>query len=129
MSTRMLAMQAKKAYYKAMPSETIKHLEIETYELHSVKVMVQIDYDKEKISLMEKSPNGGLTPKKWVFADREVGYMAGWRNILAAMEMAFSAAEVKLKKHLAHKEKNEVKFQIRVAKMLAKEAKPTRHHL
>lgn len=67
-----------------------KHFEIRHYEKDGVKVIVQIDYDNEQISLVEHQRNVGKAmpvtqryqPKKWMFVNREIEYMDGWRNIL-----------------------------------------------
>lgn len=77
-----------------------KFFEREEYETNGIKVLVEIDYKNEKISLVEDIGKGNYVPKRWVFASREVEYMDGWRNILKAMEHAFTEAEKKLEKHL-----------------------------
>ncbi len=76
--------------------------ELREYDHLGVKVRVHIDYDRETISLVESVRNGQgvFDAKKWVFASRSVQYMAGWRNILAAMEFAFTEAEKDLRKHI-----------------------------
>lgn len=75
----------------------MQNLEIYTHEYEGVKVIVKINYDNETISLQEKA-NGawGYTDKKWVFASRTIGYMAGWRNICEAIIDATKVAEAKL---------------------------------
>lgn len=84
-----------------------KHLEVKTYAHKGVSVMVKIDYDKGTISLMEKNHNMGSqdVPKKWVFAERGIEYMAGWLNILEAMSLAIGKAESELLAHQKAKEK------------------------
>lgn len=79
----------------------MKHLEIETYTKHEIKVMVKIDYDNKTISLVEKREQSGeFFPKSWVFGKREVGYMPGWLQILDAMKFAIVQAQTKLQAHL-----------------------------
>lgn len=73
----------------------MKHLEIKTYSYQGINVQVSIDFDKGTISLTENRIN----PKKWVFAERQIEYMAGWQNILDAMKNAITLAEGELEKH------------------------------
>lgn len=73
----------------------MKHFEIKTYTHQGINVQVAIDYDKGTISLTENRTN----PKKWVFAERTIEYMAGWQNILDAMKSAITLAESELDKH------------------------------
>lgn len=65
------------------------------YEYQGIKIMVEIDYVGEKISLIEKE-NGQYRPKKWVFGERQLQYMDGWLKILAAMEYAIKEAQAEL---------------------------------
>lgn len=96
-----------------------KHLEIKAYTHLGVRVLVEIDYDKEVISLLEQ-PQRNAT-KKWVFAGRGLEYIAGWRNVLSAMEYAISQAEADLKKHVNAKEKEKVRMHIKVMRAAEKE--------
>ena len=83
------------------PGEIKKHLEIETYMYAGVEVRVRIDYDAGHISLLDQR-NG---VKKWVFAERQLEYMQGWQNILAAMKYAIEQATKKLEKREAARAK------------------------
>ncbi len=83
-----------------------KHLEIKTYVFGGIGVRVRIDYVHEKISLL----NNDDKAKQWVFAERTLEYMAGWRNILWAMEHAIGKAEAELQKHQTAVERK--KFQL-----------------
>jgi hypothetical protein len=85
---------------------TRKHFEIVEHTTFGVRVLVEIDYDKGTVSLLEQPQRNAF--KKWIFAGREVEYMAGWRNILTAMERAISFAEAALRKHQATVEKEKV---------------------
>ena len=87
-------------------SPPIKHLEIKEYSLNSVSVLVKIDYDKETISLLEAGSNP--SPKRWMFAERGIEFMQGWRNILDAMRYAIDQAEADLDKHLKAREKEKI---------------------
>ena len=53
---------------------------------------LHIDFQKGKISLIDD-----VGAKKWVFAEREIEYMQGWRDILDAMKYAIDQAEEELK--------------------------------
>lgn len=95
----------------AKENPTTKHLEVTTYQHKGISVMVEINYDKGTISLVEKNPATNDkyvqvdTAKKWVFAGREIEYMAGWQNILDAMKYAIEEATKLLEKHQAEAEK------------------------
>lgn len=100
----------------------MKHLEIKTYPFNGVNVQVSIDYDAGTISLTE----GRTNPKKWVFAERQIEYMAGWQNILDAMKNAVTLAEGELEKHQKEQEKEFAKKVVgfeRAIKEHGKEAK------
>jgi hypothetical protein len=96
-----------------------KHFEIVGYTLHGVRVLVEIDYDKGTISLLDQ-PQRNAT-KKWVFAGRSLGYMAGWRNILKAMEYAITRAEFELQQHVDAEKKAHASLARKVMGEIAKE--------
>ena len=76
------------------------------YTAYDITVYVKINYDKNKISLVEPNGNyGAYKAKQWVFADRGVEYMNGWKNILKAMQEAISFAEQKLLKYQEEEKK------------------------
>lgn len=58
------------------------------YTHKGVSVVVDIDLVKKTATLADK--NGQR--KQWLFADRELGYMQGWQNILSAMSYAIAEA-------------------------------------
>lgn len=58
------------------------------YTHKGISVAVDIDLVKKTISLVDK--NGGN--KKWLFAERQLEYMAGWQAILDAMKYAVTEA-------------------------------------
>jgi hypothetical protein len=89
-----------------------KHLELKTYEIKGIKVLVEIDYDKKTISLMKDRHN----PKHYIFAAREIEYMSGWRTILDAIKVAIGEAETELRAHIEEQEKEMADMMIRVAK-------------
>ena len=105
----------------------IKHSEIKTYEYCGVNVTVVIDFDKGQITLAEKKMGYGFVKKNWVFAERELSYMNGWRNILEAMKYAIDEAEKELKgyQEARRKEKEEdVMTALNLATDIIKNKKP-----
>ena len=80
----------------------MKNLEIRTIEHNGVKVTIRIDYDKGKVSLME-SVDGVWKPKKWLFADRGLEYMNGWKGVLEAMQEAVKQCKIALEEDLTMK--------------------------
>lgn len=61
------------------------------YTHKGVSVAVDIDLIKKTVSLVEKQ-GGSFHNKNWVFAGRELQYMAGWQLILDAMSYAIGQA-------------------------------------
>jgi len=87
----------------------IKHLEIKSYQYGDISVTVKIDYDNQKISLVEKewnSPN--IQNKKWVFADRGLDFKNGWLNILTAMKYAIEQSFMELESYNKMKAKEKM---------------------
>lgn len=85
-----------------MTSETVsKHLERKTIYYGGIGVTVEIDYEKGTISLLDAVGK----PKQWVFAYRQIEYMAGWQNILDAMKHAIEVCEKDLHKQQEAREK------------------------
>lgn len=95
----------------AKENPTTKHLEVITYHHKGISVMVEVNYDEGTISLVDKNPaiNRGYVKtqdaKKWIFAGRQIEYMAGWQNILDAMKYAIEQATEALEKHQKEAEK------------------------
>jgi hypothetical protein len=73
--------------------EEIKHRAIKTYKLGNVRVRVAIDFENNKISLLEEDSEH---IKKWVFAERGIEYIQAWRDILEAMQYAIDRASGEL---------------------------------
>lgn len=67
-------------------------------KIQPVDVAVFIDYRKGIITLIDGTSdmNTPLSVKKWVFADRQIEYMAGWCDILDAMKEAVLVAKDRL---------------------------------
>lgn len=88
----------------------IKHLEVKTYIYGDVKVMVEINYNTEKISLVEHNTNDHSSDfrtqmKKYIFVQRGLEYMNGWRNVLAGINYAIDEAEKDLSDYIKAKQK------------------------
>jgi hypothetical protein len=67
------------------------------YRYKGVAVIVEIDFIKKTISFVEASnEHGSFKNKKWIFAQRGVEYMNGWRMILQAMDHAIVEATKEL---------------------------------
>lgn len=91
------------------PKET-KHFEIKAYDHEGIRVFVEIDYDAETISLVEREQRSRFKMKQWVFSGRTIGYMQGWQNILDAMKVAIECARIDLQKHLDAKEREKIQL-------------------
>lgn len=66
------------------------------YEKNGIEVDVRIDYRKKKISVIDR--NG--EKKNFLFAEREVEYMDGWKNILEAIIYATQEAKKRLQERI-----------------------------
>jgi len=102
-----------------MANEAKKHLEIKTYSLHGISVLVEIDYDNGTVSLLESRNK----PKQWVFNKREIEYMAGWVNILDAMKYAIEQAEKSLQKHQDERDRELKRKEVSLHKAIAEHNK------
>jgi len=71
------------------------------FEHNGIKVSVRIDYRHKKISVIDSYGR----KKNFVFAERGVEYMDGWKNILEAIIYATKAAKRMLEKR--NEEENE----------------------
>lgn len=73
------------------------------YQHKGVSIGVEIDYQQETISLIEKDGKR----KQWIFANRTLEYMNGWQNIYTAMQKATTHATKRLQ---AYKDKSLTDF-------------------
>lgn len=100
-----------------------KHLELKTYTFNGVEVTVEINYDEQTISLVEKTKEMGMPKfykKSWVFAKRGLEYMAGWKEVLHAMEYAIESASNELKSYMAEVQKDKEKEACEILDMATK---------
>ena len=70
------------------------------YEYPGFTVHIQTDYTKGLISIVEPKDNESylseFVEKKWLFANREIEYMSGWRYIFECLADATRRAEADL---------------------------------
>jgi len=83
----------------------IKHIEIKTYKTCDINITVKIDYDTEKISLVERCPNNGFKAKQWLFTERSLEYTHTWKLIFEAMKYAVEKAEEDLNSYIENRRK------------------------
>ena len=82
--------------------------EIVQFEHRGVILYVRLDYEKGKVSFVEK---GGLG-KQWLFKDRTREYLGGWWLIFEALQEATKYADTRLK------EQAELREQIKEKKVI-----------
>lgn len=75
------------------------------YTYKGVNVLVDIDLTERTVTLVDRQRDGSFKRKQWVFAERELKYMAGWQLILDAMKYAVSEATKVLEEAEKVKEK------------------------
>ena len=88
----------------------IKHLEVKSYEYGDVSVTVKIDYDNQKISLVERNNDykgSSWTDKRWLFSQRGPDFKNGWLNVLTAMRFAIEKSFDELETYNKMKAKRE----------------------
>jgi hypothetical protein len=88
------------------------------YSSYGISIVVELDFVNETISLVEKDGS----KKNWLFHERGVEYMNGWRNILRAMEHATAEAQKEMQAHVDAKLEDFVKMYQAVDKALKKGA-------
>lgn len=75
-------------------------LKIKRYEFtDGTKIWVKIDFENNKVSLVEpdmRKVDAPYQDKQWLFAGRELKYMNGWINIMAAMQYVVREARDEL---------------------------------
>ena len=76
------------------------------YSSYGITVVVELDFVNETISLVNKDGS----KKNWLFHERSVDYMNGWRNILRSMEHATAEAQKEMQAHVDSKLEDFVKL-------------------
>lgn len=60
---------------------------VRQYTVHGISLLVEINFAKKKMSFVEVDmAKGGYKPKKWLFAEREPGYLKTWAKIFDAQK-------------------------------------------
>lgn len=101
----------------------IELVSIRKYEFSDgTTLFVKIDRENNKVSFVERgnSIKGEFVNKHWLFAERGVEYMAGWYNILGAMQFCILDAKKELEAY--QKQKKQKLIDIMVAVQAAEEA-------
>lgn len=75
------------------------------YTHKGINVVVDIDLIEKQVTLVEKDRGGAWKRKQWLFAERQLQYMAGWQLILDAMKYAVGEATKVLEEAEARSEK------------------------
>ena len=86
------------------------------YSKYGINVVVEIDYVKKSVSLVEKDGSA----KKWMFAERTPEYLNGWRAIMLAMEYAVSEVQKEFEKLKEKEHKDFVAMYMALDKALKK---------
>jgi hypothetical protein len=53
-----------------------------------ISICIEIDFEKQQISIVDRKNSGKYQPKDWQFYGRETKYMAGWLRIFTVMSAA-----------------------------------------
>lgn len=112
-----------------MKGESQDLLIVRAFTHKNVTVIMEIDLIQKKASMVSYADEYGNRKKsydikKWIFAEREQKYMAGWLLILDAMKYAVTEADKLLKEA---EERDQAKFMSAVMasqKALGKTGKP-----
>ena len=81
-------------------TETTPIFVIREYVYKTIHVLVSINFNKGEVSLLEGEnvePQSPFQAKRWVFKNRGLEYMQGWRDILDAIKYAIDMAEGEVK--------------------------------
>lgn len=91
----------------------------------NISVYIDIDFRNGKISLVEPESweKVRFKDKNWLFAGRDREFMAGWKNILEAMEKAIEDAESKLKKYQDDMDDRMIEMMLDIDKEMSKKKK------
>lgn len=103
--------------------KTTKLKEIICYEENNVRVLLEVDYAYNKISLIEHTGNGIFNKKNYLFAGRGVEYMNGWVNVLQVMQNAIKQAKKMYEQELAAESRFKEKKEINIVMALDKKNK------
>lgn len=99
-----MAEKKKPIFYDTKDLVTIRSVTHAGYQ-----IFIKIDRERNKVSLVDRDNNGTYVPKKWLFADRGLEYMNGWRSILKAIDLAIVDAQADLEAY--NEQRKEAKHQ------------------
>jgi len=102
---------------------------VRAYTYKGVTVIMEIDLIARKASMVSYVDQYGnrkktYDVKKWVFAEREQKYMAGWMLILDAMKYAVTQADILLQDAEKRDQDKFMQIVIASSKALKKSGKP-----
>lgn len=112
-----------------MKGESQDLLIVRAFTYKKVTVIMEIDLIKKTASMVSYLDQYGNQKKtyefkKWIFADREQKYMAGWLLILDAMKFAVTEADKILKAAEDRDHKKFMEAVVASSKALKKDGKP-----
>lgn len=105
-----MAEKKKPIFYDTRDLVTIRSVTHAGYVIY-----IKIDREKNKVSLVERDSNGAYVPKRWLFAERGLEFMNGWRNILKAIDLAVVDAQADLEAYNEAKKSEKLKGAIDMA--------------
>ena len=73
-----------------------KHIEILEIVTNRIGIVIEINYIKGKVSIVEYK-DGDYYPKKFLFSERSLEYLNGWKEVLEAIKKAIEYGEERLK--------------------------------
>jgi len=88
-----------------MQENYYKIKETYVYTHNNISVYVKIDYQRNRIDLVEPAGIGSFKKKEYVFIGRGVEYMDGWVNILEAMQEAIKDAKKRYRDYTSELDK------------------------
>lgn len=102
---------------------------VRAYTYKGITIIMEIDLIKKKASMVSYLDQYGNQKKvydykKWIFADREQKYMAGWLMILDAMKYAVTQADILLQDAEKRDHEKFMKIVMAADKTLKKDGKP-----
>lgn len=103
-------MSKKPIFYDTRDLVTIRVVSHANYN-----IFIKIDRENNKVSLVERDSNGAYVPKRWLFAERGLEYMNGWRNIIKAIDLAIVDAQADLEAYNEAKKNQKLKGAIDMA--------------
>lgn len=80
---------------------------VRAYKYKGIRIILEINYLSKKVSVVEYNHQSkGFVPKKFLFAERQLEYMEGWKLVFKGLELATDEAIRELEA-IKEKEMNE----------------------